>query len=120
MSSQEVADHLRAQVAPTAIVLRDRTWQDLPRRELVPGEIIRLSAGDLVPVDARLLEARDLHVQQAALTGESIPAEKEAVEDARSVSSHGWQHGHPRPSLTGACAPLASSSCVPSCSSYSL
>jgi magnesium-transporting ATPase (P-type) len=40
--------------------------------------VIRLCAGDLVPADARLLTARDLHVQQAALTGESLPAEKEA------------------------------------------
>jgi P-type Mg2+ transporter len=85
--SQEAADRLREQVAPTATALRDRTWQELPRRELVPGDIIRLSAGDLVPADARLLEARDLYVQQAALTGESIPAEKEALEEVGSASS---------------------------------
>ncbi len=52
---------------------------ELPRREVVPGDVVRLSAGDLVPADARLLEARDLHVQQAALTGESLPVEKEAA-----------------------------------------
>jgi Mg2+-importing ATPase len=79
--SQEAADRLRAQVAPTAMVMRDETWREIPRHDLVPGDVIRLSAGDLVPADARLLEARDLHVQQAALTGESIPAEKEAVDD---------------------------------------
>ncbi|HEY1391089.1 MAG TPA: magnesium-translocating P-type ATPase [Ktedonobacterales bacterium] len=76
--SQRAADHLRASVTPTATVLRDGAWQELPRRELVPGDIIRLSAGDLVPADARLIEAHDLHVQQAALTGESLPSEKEA------------------------------------------
>ena len=85
--SQEAADRLRAKVAPTATVRRDGTWRELPRRELVPGDIIRLSAGDLVPADARLLEARDLHVHQAALTGESVPAEKEAVDEAESVPS---------------------------------
>ena len=50
----------------------------LRRREVVPGDIVRLAAGDRIPADARLLEARDLHVQQAALTGESMPAEKDA------------------------------------------
>jgi P-type Mg2+ transporter len=74
--SQKAAEKLREQVSPTATVLRDGQWRELPRREVVPGDIIQLSAGDLVPADARLLEARDLHVQEAALTGESIPAEK--------------------------------------------
>jgi P-type Mg2+ transporter len=75
--SQKAAERLRDYVAPTATVLRDGDWAERPRREVVPGDIVRLSAGDLVPADARLLEARDLHVQEAALTGESLPAEKE-------------------------------------------
>ena len=74
--SQRAAERLREQVSPTATVLRDGTWLELCRREIVPGDAIRLSAGDLVPADARLLEARDLHVHEAALTGESLPAEK--------------------------------------------
>ncbi len=78
--SQQAADRLRAQVAPTATVMRDGEWQELPRREIVPGDLIRLGAGDLVPADAQLIEAHDLHVQQAALTGESLPVEKEAIE----------------------------------------
>jgi Mg2+-importing ATPase len=78
--SQRAADRLRASVTPTASVLRDGAWRELERRALVPGDIIRLTAGDLVPADARLLEAHDLHVHQAALTGESLPAEKEAVD----------------------------------------
>jgi Mg2+-importing ATPase len=78
--SQRAAERLRAQVAPTATALRDGQWVELPRRALVPGDVIRLAAGDLVPADARLLEARDVHVQQAALTGESMPAEKEAMD----------------------------------------
>ncbi len=76
--SQRVVERLRAKVAPTATVLRNGNWVGLPRRELVPGDIIRLAAGDLVPADARLLQAVDLHVQQAALTGESMPVEKMA------------------------------------------
>jgi P-type Mg2+ transporter len=77
--SQRAVEKLRAQVAPTATVLRDGEWKDIGRREVVPGDIVRLSAGDLVPADARLLLARDLYIQQAALTGESLPAEKEAT-----------------------------------------
>jgi magnesium-transporting ATPase (P-type) len=73
--SQQAADRLRARVAPTATVLRDGQWRELPRRELVPGDFIRLAAGDLIPADAQLVEAHDLHVQQAALTGESLPVE---------------------------------------------
>jgi Mg2+-importing ATPase len=78
--SQRAADRLREQVAPTATVRRDGEWLEKPRRNLVPGDLIRLVAGDLVPADALLLQAHDLHVQQAALTGESLPAEKEAIE----------------------------------------
>jgi P-type Mg2+ transporter len=86
--SQRAAERLRQQVAPTASVLRDGVWSELPRRDVVPGDIVRLSAGDLVPADARLVESRDLHVQQAALTGESLPAEKEtgaADDDPRGI-----------------------------------
>ena len=79
--SQRAAERLRAEVAPTATVRRDGDWIEIPRREVVPGDIIRLAAGDLVPADARLLQAVDLHVQQAALTGESLPVEKVVTEE---------------------------------------
>jgi P-type Mg2+ transporter len=75
--SQQAAERLRSSVAPTVTVLRDGQWLECPRRELVPGDVIALSAGNLVPADAQLLQAKDLHVQQAALTGESMPVEKE-------------------------------------------
>ena len=68
-------------------MLRDGTWLELPRRELVPGDIVRLTAGDLVPADARLVQATDLHVQQAALTGESLPVEKSADDDSDAKES---------------------------------
>jgi P-type Mg2+ transporter len=84
--AQSAVEHLRAQVAPTATALRDGQWQEVPRREIVPGDIIRLSAGDLVPADARLIDAQDLHVQEAALTGESVPVEKAVTEPARADS----------------------------------
>jgi Mg2+-importing ATPase len=77
--SHRAVERIRTEVAPTATVLRDGNFMQLPRRELVPGDVIRLTAGDLVPADAALFNARDLHVQQAALTGESLPVEKEAL-----------------------------------------
>jgi Mg2+-importing ATPase len=77
--SQRAAEKLREGVAPTATVLRDGQWGDLKRCDLVVGDIIRLAAGDLVPADSRLIDARDLHIQQSALTGESMPVEKEAT-----------------------------------------
>jgi Mg2+-importing ATPase len=76
--SQRAIEQLRQQVAPTATVLRDGKWQELRRSDVVPGDVVRLSAGDLVPADARLLESRDLYVLQASLTGESLPVEKQA------------------------------------------
>ena len=83
--SQKAVEQLQAQVAPKATVLRDGQWVDIPCAEVVPGDVMRLSAGDMVPADARLLESRDLYVQQAALTGESLPAEKEARGEAVST-----------------------------------
>ncbi|MBL7481313.1 magnesium-translocating P-type ATPase [Legionella bononiensis] len=70
---------LQTHIATTANVLRDNQWQEILCRELVPGDIIQLIAGDVVPADSLLIKARDLHIQQAALTGESLPVEKEAV-----------------------------------------
>ena len=78
--SKRAAERLREGIAPTASVCRDGAWGEVPRRSLVPGDLIRLAAGDRVPADARLLESRELHVQQSALTGESAPMEKDACE----------------------------------------
>lgn len=74
--------------------MRDGEWREIKRQEIVPGDIIRLSAGDLVPADAKLLESRDLYVQQGALTGESLPAEKEAQ-----IQDNGTADGPESPSL---------------------
>jgi Mg2+-importing ATPase len=79
--SRRAAERLRDEVGPRATVRRDGAWVDIARREVVPGDVIRLSAGDRVPADARLLETRDLHIQEAALTGESMPVEKRAGTD---------------------------------------
>jgi Mg2+-importing ATPase len=76
--SQQAVDHLRASVASTATALRDGTWIEMARSDLVLGDMIRLTAGDMVPADARLVQTNNLQVQQAALTGESQPVEKTA------------------------------------------
>ncbi len=76
--SQLVIQKLREKVTPTATVLRDGEWREINRVGIVPGDIVRLGAGDLVPADGWLQEARDLFIQQAALTGESMPEEKTA------------------------------------------
>ena len=85
--SQQAIEKLRKQVAPTATVLRDAVWKEVRRREVVPGDIVRLSAGDLVPADSRLLTARDVYVLQASLTGESMPAENEATGEPASTKA---------------------------------
>src|SRR5271166_1970220 len=85
--SQKAVEQLRERVAPTATALRSGEWKEIRRRDVVAGDIVRLSAGDLVPGDARLLIARDLYVQQAALTGESLPAEKEATGEPASTKA---------------------------------
>src|SRR5262249_47656311 len=59
--SQRTAERLRKEVAPIATALRDGEWRVIPRREVVPGDLIQLVAGDLIPADARLAESRDLH-----------------------------------------------------------
>ncbi|NVD74713.1 magnesium-translocating P-type ATPase [Duganella sp. BJB1802] len=74
--SDLAAERLRSMVATTASVLRDGQAGDLPLAALVPGDIVRLSAGALVPADLRILSSRDLFVSQSALTGEALPVEK--------------------------------------------
>lgn len=83
--SRRAIERLREHVSLTATVLRDGSWQEIKRREIVPDDIVRFCAGDLVPADAQLLEARDLYVQQAALTGESMAAEKSVRAGDKSV-----------------------------------
>lgn len=80
--TQHALEKLRAQTAPAATVLRDGQWREVPKAELVAGDIVALAGGDLVPADCRLLAADNLHIQQSALTGESLPAEKQALPEA--------------------------------------
>ncbi len=77
------AAKLKAMINVTATVIRDGQPSEVPLRQLVPGDIVKLSAGDMIPGDVRLLAAKDLFVIQATLTGESMPVEKTDTPDAR-------------------------------------
>ena len=79
------AEQLKKAVAVRATVLRDGHSHKIPIAKLVPGDVVLLSAGDLIPADCRLLEARDFFINQSLLTGESYPVEKHARELAIST-----------------------------------
>ncbi|HEY7977440.1 MAG TPA: magnesium-translocating P-type ATPase [Rhizomicrobium sp.] len=83
VQAQNAVDALRRSVAVKATVRRNDADVSVPISQLVPGDIIELIAGDLVPADSRLLESRDLFVNQALLTGEPYPAEKQAGDAAQ-------------------------------------
>jgi Ca2+-transporting ATPase len=74
--AERAIEALRQMASPTAAVLRDGKEVELPARDLVPGDITILRAGDKVPADVRLLESINLQVEEAALTGESVPVSK--------------------------------------------
>lgn len=74
------AEELKKSVAVRATVLRDGHSTEIPIAQLVPGDVVLLSAGDLIPADCRLLEAKDFFINQSLLTGESYPVEKHARE----------------------------------------
>jgi H+-transporting ATPase len=77
---------LKARLALRARVRRENNWTTVSSRELVPGDIIRIRLGDIVPADARLLEGDPLEVDQSALTGESLPVTRKAGEEIYSGS----------------------------------
>ncbi len=81
------AAKLKAMIHVTATVLRDGAEREMPLRDLVPGDIIKLSAGDMIPGDARVLSSKDLFVVQGSLTGESFPVEKFHDPDSKDLSS---------------------------------
>ena len=74
--AERAIDALRRMAAPNATVMRDGQETDVPANELVPGDVVILRAGNRIPADGRLLEAINLQVQEAALTGESLAVEK--------------------------------------------
>jgi len=77
--AEKAAEMLKQKVATTATALRDGVKKEVRLAEIVPGDIVYLSAGDIVPADARVINAKDLFVNQSALTGESFPVEKNSL-----------------------------------------
>jgi P-type Mg2+ transporter len=77
------AAKLKAMISVTATVLRDGREQEVPIKLLAPGDIVLLSAGDMVPADVRLISSKDLFITQATLTGESLPVEKSDARETR-------------------------------------
>jgi Mg2+-importing ATPase len=91
--SNRAADALRKMVRTTATVIRPTkeagtAHVDIPIEQLVPGDLVQVSAGDMVPADLRLISARDLFVNQSALTGEAMPLEKASHAHPASTDSH--------------------------------
>jgi len=81
------AAKLRTMIRVTATVLRDEQLREVPLHDLVPGDMIKLSAGDMIPADIRLINSKDLFLIQASLTGESLPMEKFDAVETRDVKS---------------------------------
>jgi len=77
--AEEALAALKKLAAPEAQVIRDGARTNVPARELVPGDVVLLEAGNYVPADVRLVEAVNMRVEEAALTGESVPVQKNAA-----------------------------------------
>ncbi|MCX5772076.1 MAG: magnesium-translocating P-type ATPase, partial [Candidatus Hydrogenedentes bacterium] len=87
MRADNAAEKLQAMVSNTATLVRGGKEEEVSLKMLVPGDIIRLAAGDMVPADVRVLSAKDLFLNQAALTGEALPVEKKAVQASPDVQN---------------------------------
>ncbi|WP_408004317.1 cation-transporting P-type ATPase [Zestomonas carbonaria] len=74
--AESALDAIRDMLAPHTLVLRDGERREIDAAQLVPGDVVALASGDKVPADLRLLSVKNLHVDEAALTGESVPVEK--------------------------------------------
>src|SRR5512143_2792224 len=87
MRADNAAEKLKAMVSNTATVVRGGEEKEVALKVLVPGDIIRLAAGDMVPADGRVLSAKDLFLNQAALTGEALPVERKAAPASADVQN---------------------------------
>jgi P-type Mg2+ transporter len=81
--ADNAAAKLKAMITVTATVIRDGEQREIPLQQLVPGDVVKLCSGDMVPGDVRLIAAKDLFVIQSTLTGESLPVEKADTPDIR-------------------------------------
>ncbi len=85
--ADNAAEKLKAMINITATVIRDGVEKEIELKQIVPGDIIKLSAGDMIPADVKVLSAKDLFIIQASLTGESMPVEKyDTIETRKNIS----------------------------------
>jgi len=84
--AEKAMESIRGMLAPHAAVLRDGERKSIPAEELVPGDIVLLEAGDKVPADLRLIRASGLQIQEAILTGESVPSDKSTAPVAQDAA----------------------------------
>ena len=77
--AQRALDSLKQLMQPRAVVIRDGSEQEIPAAKLVVGDLVCLQAGSMVPADLRLVEAENLQLQEAALTGENLPVQKQTA-----------------------------------------
>ncbi|MEN6518664.1 MAG: plasma-membrane proton-efflux P-type ATPase [Methanospirillum sp.] len=84
--AENAIDLLKKRLAPNARVLREGSWQQVPARELVPGDVVHVRLGDIVPADLRIAPDGYLSLDQSALTGEALPVERRGGEEAYSGS----------------------------------
>lgn len=87
--AEKALDALKSMSAPHARVIRDGEEKIIDAAELVPGDIIKLEAGDFVPADARLIKSASLKSEESALTGESVPSEKDALAEVKEDATLG-------------------------------
>lgn len=90
--AEKALDALKNMSAPHARVIRDGEEKIIDAADLVPGDIIRLEAGDFVPADARLLQSAGLKSEESALTGESVPSEKDHLAEVKEDAALGDRH----------------------------
>ncbi|MHC1631111.1 MAG: plasma-membrane proton-efflux P-type ATPase [Methanotrichaceae archaeon] len=84
--AENAVELLKQKLALVALVLRDGKWGEVPARELVPGDVVRVRLGDIVPADIKLMDGDYLQVDESVLTGESLPVEKHLLDVAYSGS----------------------------------
>ncbi len=90
--AEKALEALKKMASPTAKVLRDGNPQEISSSQLVPGDLVILETGDIIPADLRLVESSNLKVEEASLTGESVPVEKRAQETYSEEVSLGDRH----------------------------
>ena len=81
--ADKAAAALKAMIKVTTAVLRDGQEVEIPLKEVVPGDVVKLAAGDMIPADIRIVSSKDLFIIQASLTGESLPVEKFDAQETR-------------------------------------